>query len=1563
MILLGLLLFGLFYAIKSPKFQTYLAQKVTYSLSEKIGLPISIDQVEIEFFNKIKFQNFLVEDLNGDSLLFIGNANANLSYFSILNKNLNFSSIKIENVKVNISRAYEDSLFNFQYIKSQKTTGVTEVNDTTAEAWDIVLNDLTAFNTEVNYLDYRAGTLVNNHVEKLNILLNSYEIGKDEIDILKTSLRNPIVQYTKQASHPDFEKKENQLTAIQLPFNLNIESLEIENGNVGIKNNLAKEVETKFKPSDVRLNELHLDVRNFVFSNDSLYSQIRNLSFDENSGLKLKSLSSELIITNSLMALNNIELQTRYSQVAASINLIFDDLSAFSNFIEDVRFDLNLKKSTLHAKDINLFINTNKYHVQYPIFIEGNVYGKVSSFKSKNLDVRTINNTHFNGEFSMNGLPNIEETFISGRVNQLTIDYNNILRIYPPTPLPQSIQKLGTLHFNGNFDGFISDFVMMGNLRTDLGSAYTDLNFKLDKNKNPLYSGNFKLIEFELGQYFGLEDVLGKVSLNASGEGKGLQLNTLDANLEGLIEQIEFKGYSYNNIELNGQVKDKFFKGHLDIEDENIKVNFDGVLDATNEIPSYKFEADFKHFNPQALNLWNKEMVFKAKLKADIMAKTFNDMTGDAIVQDLVINTPSEEFNLGNFNMSSNFLINGERQLTLNSNEIDAFLEGDFDYAYIPDAFKSVLLPNFKKRIPDQKIRFGINIKQEPVILALFAPSIKILKPSVVDGNLDSYSKSILARVDIPVLNYNKFNVVDFNSNIYVNEGDFDIVNSIPQVYFNDSVIINDFSFLINGPRNDLKLKLYADGIKNASFELKAKLITKNKRVRIAFEPSNIYLNNQFWLIDKDNEIRIDESITSRNLKLYNGISELLINLDIGTREQKADLFLSNIFLEDFTQFLSTKDIELKGIVNGKVGMDVTEENPGFYGDLLVENIKVNNYNVGNLNSSATLDLPNKKVIINGNLYGLENEVDINGTYSFDKKSTANDINIDFDIKNFAIYSIEDFIAEYIDNTIGTVSGKVKLKGARKSPNLYGYLDINDVTTTVTYLQTTYNIKNERVEFNKNEINLGESLIVSDLAGNTAVGRGKVLHKNLKDFALDIDVTSNKIQGLNTTYKHNQDFYGKAYIKGDVSFKGPVNDIAINIKGESEGDTKIEIPLLETGTAKNYEFYTFKVKETQPEFIIKKEKKFRVNGVTVNLDLDLDNDCSLSIILDQSSGDILQVKGEGNVKISVPKEGDVEFYGKYNINDGNYLFTLQSIINKKFRIEPNSSINFQGKIEDTKVDVNAVYELRAAPKNLIDDFLVGSDDQTKSEANNRVPVKLLMSLQNNLYEPDINFDVQILQLTPVIKNYVDRKIATLKQYENEMNRQVFSLLVLNQFLPPLSSLDQFTNGININANDAANTVSEFLSNQISRYFNDWLSYFSDDVSLNFNYRNYEQDLTSLSSVEDLSLRRELQLALTTKFLNDRITVNVGGNVDFGENQIGIENSNTTYFGGNASVEYALTENRRFRIKAFTNTDYDYFNNGNITRAGVGLSFKREFDKFRDLKVNKEEFKFNKKSDK
>lgn len=1554
----------LFYAIRTPKVQTFIAQKITKSLSKQLGVDIEIDNVSIEFFNKVQLNKLYAQDANKDTIFYLGDLQANFSFFSFLQKKITLKNIEVNELHLNINRAYNDSLFNINYINLNTNNNTTSTSQTIP--WDIIVRNSSFYNTKINYDDKYGGLKLLAHADTINLDFDMFKLGNDLILLENLIINNPNINLDINPSNPN-KKTKSDKKGFYIPVKVLANNLVLDDGFFSFKNNLTKDsILSTFNPNNIQLNNINLLANKVEIGKDSVYATLNNLSLSEKNNFDINEMSALVHFSNTSIKLNDFALKTNTSKVYADAYLMYDSLSDFSNFINKVKVDFSLKPSVIYPNDINYFVNTSKFSLKYPIKLSGDIYGKVKSFNSKNLSFQTASNVVFNGEFSMNGLPKIDETFISGKVNRLSIDYYDIKKLAPNLKIPENLKTLGLVKFDGKFDGFIKDFVMNGNFVTAIGRASTDLNFKLNNNI-PKYSGIIELKQFDLGKFFNNEQLFGKVTMNVNGNGEGISLENLDVNLDGNVQEINFKNYSYKNVDVNGQVKNKFFEGDLSIDDENLKVDFNGKVNTNLKPFAFAFDADVAHINPKKLNLWDKDVVFSGKVNTNFMATNINDVVGDLNLQNLKIKTKEKDYAVNELNVKSRALTNGEKKITLISDDINALIQGKFEIQKVPDAFKSVLLTNFKDKVENQIIKFDISINENPELISLLTPDLKILKKSEIGGNLNSNTNRLLANIKIPILKYKNISVIDYNSNIYIADGNYDAINSIPTVYLNDSVMFKDVSLLINGPKNYLDFKLYANGIKNTSIELLAKLITKNKRLKIAFEPSNLFINNQFWLIDEDNEININEKIESRNLRIYNGISELLINLDFGLEDKKADVRLNNIMLADFTQFLNAKNIKLKGIVNGKVGLDVTGEKPGVFGGLIVENIKINEYQIGNLNANATLDLPNNKVNINANLFGNDNEVDINGTYSFAKNSSNKDVDINFDIKNFAIYSVEDFIQDYIDNTTGTVTGKLKLVGPKNKLDLLGYLDINDVTTTVSYLQTTYNIKNHRVEFNKKGIYLGDLVRVTDEDGNEGYGKGWVLHNHLKDFALDIDVNTPKIQGLNTTYENNKDFYGTAYMKGNVNFKGYTNDITINIKGESEGKTKISIPLDDKGNISNYEFYTFVKKDTTEniQYLDKVKEKFKVNGLTVNLDLTIDQDCELYIILDQTSGDVLEVVGDGNVKINVPKEGNVQFYGRYSIAEGDYLFTLQNIVNKKFRIQSGGTLNFQGDIEETIVDVDASYNLRAAPEPLIEDYLKASttlDEQLASDAKNRIPVSLLLKLSDKLYAPKIDFDIELSQVSPTLKNYTDRKLITLKQYENEMNRQVFGLLVLNQFLPPLSSLDQITNGFNLNVNDAANTVSEFLSNQISRYLNDWLSNFSDNVSFNVNYRNYEQTLSSQGNIEDLALRRELQLALTTRFLQDRIIINVGGNVDFGQNQLGTNNTNTTYLGGNASIEYALTKNKRFRIKTFTITDYDYFFQTNTTRAGIGLSFRREFDNFKDLKLKKDEFLIKNKLD-
>ena len=51
-----------FFAVRYPTVQTWLAQRATDVLSHSLGTKVSIERVEISFFNKADLVNFYMEE-------------------------------------------------------------------------------------------------------------------------------------------------------------------------------------------------------------------------------------------------------------------------------------------------------------------------------------------------------------------------------------------------------------------------------------------------------------------------------------------------------------------------------------------------------------------------------------------------------------------------------------------------------------------------------------------------------------------------------------------------------------------------------------------------------------------------------------------------------------------------------------------------------------------------------------------------------------------------------------------------------------------------------------------------------------------------------------------------------------------------------------------------------------------------------------------------------------------------------------------------------------------------------------------------------------------------------------------------------------------------------------------------------------------------------------------------------------------------------------------------------------------------------------------------------------
>jgi len=149
----------------------------------------------------------------------------------------------------------------------------------------------------------------------------------------------------------------------------------------------------------------------------------------------------------------------------------------------------------------------------------------------------------------------------------------------------------------------------------------------------------------------------------------------------------------------------------------------------------------------------------------------------------------------------------------------------------------------------------------------------------------------------------------------------------------------------------------------------------------------------------------------------------------------------------------------------------------------------------------------------------------------------------------------------------------------------------------------------------------------------------------------------------------------------------------------------------------------------------------------------------------------------------------------------------------------------------------------------------------------------------------------------------------------------------------------------------ASTISELLSSQFALYVNSLLAdvvgtgkFYSGmevDVGLNI-YQTYQATGDPNSSIQS----RAFQFNLKNHFFNNRVTVQVGGNVGLDQNQL---TPNSSDFSGDILIEIYLSKNRRYRMQVYNRFAPDYTGTAkNRLKAGVGLSYRRDFDSIEEL---------------
>ncbi len=1316
--------------------------------------------------------------------------------------------------------------------------------------------------------------------------------------------------------------------------------INIPNILIGLKNNIL------FSNSDLIVDNLEIKNVDFFikkYDNDS----ITNLEFF------LEKISNEKSHEIDSIFIENIDLSISKIHLQNEIDTIYlnDLLVNFDSFYFSKNNGLKVD-SVLIKKDKSFFISSlNSYKIDEKKISMNVLKSKINlnDFFSKQYNEDDFVN--FSALISSreryvdfeNLNINYKESFLEGNISydqNMKLFYFEIIKslfkdndlLYFSSKNDQFIPKyfldLGDIAYSGKNAWFGNNLDCDGIIDTNHGSSKFKFNFLLsDSINNSSYKGSIDVLNFDFGTYFKNSN-LGIVNFQTLIDGVGFKKNNFSANISLNDGEIIFNNYLYKNISLVGEFSYKLFNGDFKINDRNCKIEYSGLLDFSKQKVILDFSTKVSKINFNKINFITKQPIkqFAGTIFTNLTGTSFDNLTGSLSAKKLSY-YKGKKYNLNNFylnckNKSKNKLI------VFTSDFGSANLSGNFSFSSLKEFSKKTLSSLLKKEniklSNDYNLELDLNIKKSSFFTDLFLENFSL--GDCVLNIKKNKSDNLYLNGILKDLSYyeNYFDKIDLD--IILKNGNISTFSLISKNFKNQkrNIIVDSLILNSNSISNNINYQLNVQNINNNNIfdALFSGTISKGKENIISFDNSFINFPGFLW------ELTPNSSLVTSDFKnlIFSNFSlksqDQLVEISGGiSNKLKLYFDFKNVDLEIVNFFRKKDASKLSGLVNGTFWYSPIKKPIGGY--FKVKNFSMNEIILGDLIINGQSNEKRKFLALDGYVKPYQNPktIDINGTVSLDSNKNMN-MFLDFYGQDCNL--LNPILTSLSDNE-GKIYGKANFYGPHDNYFIDGDIIIKNFSFKVPYLNTSYYLKdNYKIGFKKNKILL-DTVIFFDKKYNTkGAFSGNVIHSNaLKKMYYNLLINSDNIYCLNTKLDDNNVYYGDVFAAGSILINGKPNDVYFNINAESKKGTKFNIPLssaTEILDDNNLELFNSSENILNPQKDLMKKSNKR-NDFKMDFNLNLKSNAQVQIIYDEKIGDIIKGKGEGDLKLEIDENGKFNMFGEVLIEEGEYLYTMQNVLNKNFKIEKGGALFWDGEPYDISIDFYAFYELKTSLNLLDSDY----------NSSTKVPVFCKMHMTKSLLKPSVDFLIEI----PSASDVALTKLYQLTDSEEKKLQQFLFLIGANSFLIQESTENYLNSGL-------TTTGTELLSNQISN----WLSQITDDFDVGFKWTPGATDSLTTD---------EIQLALSMKLLNDKLTIN--GNAS---NPSTPQAQDNTDIVGELDIQYELTNN--IKLTAFSRTDeYDPISGDEFRyEQGVSIFFEKEFDSFFDIFRKKKKKKKKKK---
>jgi TamB, inner membrane protein subunit of TAM complex len=1549
--LLGLLIV-LTILVNINSVQNFLTRKVTNRLSAKLHTEVSIAHVDFQLFNKMVVEGILIKDQQKDTLLYAGKINVRITDFFFLKAHPVLHYVGLSNAVVHLNRPAHDSVWNYQFIIDSLTSrqssgnGSIELDVRTVELHNVQLDQTDAWLGQDLHFGVREflfqaqKTNFKKHIMQINSIIINYP----EFSLHNYSGTRPSAADTASGSLPvTTSVTPNTLQWNPQNWKISIRKINIYNGIFSLDDPGSAITGPYFDAQHIHVSNIRASFDSTRVVKDSIFSNLM-LAAKEQSGIEIREMKSKLKVSPVIMEFSQLDLQTNKSHIRNYYAMKFSNFNDMNDYINKVKMVADFKNSQVSSDDIAYFAPALS-NWKMLINVNGKASGTVSDLTAQQMRINAGNSTYLQGTIQINGLPDISQTFIDFKADQLITNNKDLERLFPSIGknLPIDINSLTKINFDGSFTGFLNDYVAYGNFNTNLGFVHSDVNMKVGEDHLiPKYSGSLSTKDMDLGALFDI-GYLGKTSLEAKGSGQGVTLNTLKVQMDAGIDKLTFNGYPYENIVANGEFNGKLFDGKLEMRDPNADLNFDGTINYNDTVPHFNFNAEIFNSNLLALNITNDSVRFSGKLNLNFAGNNIDNFLGDARLYNINMYKDNDRIAFDSLHLHSAIDSGGEKLITLKGNEMSGYLKGHYNIHELPAAFKLFLnryYPSLVSKpvnqVPDEDFNFAFNFGNVAQFLRAFTSQFDGLDNSSFTGSVNINQDKVAFTADVPSFTYNqyRFNNIHFNTNGTLQQ--LTANANIQGIYINDSLWFPHTQLIGSSARDTSYLSLQTD-IPNAlsDADIYSRIITLKSGYKINLLNASILMNDKEWKVSDGNEILIKNNMVQvKNFVFSQNEQQISVSTSADTTKNSFLVNLQNVNINDIAQLFHTST-QVEGIADGNITINNPIHDLVVNADLKATDFRLNNDSLGIVSLSGKFDKSTRQLPFTLNSLNLQ------ASGNIDFNESANPIHGTINMDHETIQFLSPYLTDYVSNLNGYLTGKLDLSGTANKPVVTGTVKMDSMGVTVNYLQTHYTFNDEAVQLSDNKIDVGTMKLVDD-KGNTATLTGDITHRNFNDINFDLHLATNKFHFLNTTYFDNTDYYGEAYGRGNIHFFGPINNMQMVVNIAPTEGTHMYLPISDSKDISKHDFIIFKTYGEQIK--VPKRRRKDVN-LTLRLFAEMNTNARIDVILDQTTGDAISAIGNGTINMNVSLNGNITMYGNYSIEEGTYTFTIQRLIPKNFQIDPGSTITWNGNPYDAIINVTAVYRVPggASLYDLLAAEAGSGNDLFGPDLTRTQRVNVDLKLTGELIKPDINFSIDLPE-EEVGGSYAFTRLQQLTQDPQQMITQVAGLLIFGQFLPETNTVSSS----NLLVTGGLSSVGAILSAQGTTQLNNLVNRVlkNKNVGVSFNYNPYSMTYEPGDPLQ----RNALSVGINKSFLNNRIRVEVGPQWDWGRATAtsgSSQYSYTTYFDpiGDFQLEYFVTPDGRIRLTAFRRSNYNVLLENESTIYGAGISYKRQFNYF------------------